>query len=101
MAVNMRNQAAQRTLKLDIVRAIACVGTLTSRGRGKQIFTRRGRIAARGLFSSFYTDRGSHYFFTPEAGGKVSKEVVTQVGRALAQLGIKHIAAYSPEARGR
>jgi hypothetical protein len=50
MAVNMRNQAAQRTLKLDIVRAIACVGTLTSRGRGKQIFTRRGRIAARGLF---------------------------------------------------
>jgi len=58
-------------------------------------------IAANGLFSSFYTDRGSHYFFTPEAGGKVSKEVVTQVGRALAQLGIKHIAAYSPEARGR
>lgn len=58
-------------------------------------------IAAKGLFSSFYTDRGSHYFFTPEAGGKVSKEVVTQVGRALAQLGIKHIAAYSPEARGR
>src|SRR5450432_2134411 len=58
-------------------------------------------IAANGLFSSFYTDRGSHYFFTPEAGGKVSKEVVTQVGRALAQLGIKHIAAYSPQARGR
>ena len=58
-------------------------------------------IAAKGLFSSFYTDRGSHYFFTPEAGGKVSKEVVTQVGRALAQLNIKHIAAYSPEARGR
>lgn len=58
-------------------------------------------IEAKGLFSSFYTDRGSHYFFTPEAGGKVSKEVVTQVGRALARLGIKHIAAYSPEARGR
>lgn len=58
-------------------------------------------IAAKGLFSSFYTDRGSHYFFTPEAGGKVSKDVVTQVGRALAQLGIKQIAAYSPEARGR
>ena len=58
-------------------------------------------IAAKGLFSSLYTDRGSHYFFTPEAGGKVSKEIVTQVGRALTQLGIKPIATYSPEARGR
>jgi hypothetical protein len=48
-----------------------------------------------------YTDRGSHYFFTPEAGGKVSKTQLTQVGRALKQLGIGHIAAYSPEARGR
>jgi hypothetical protein len=58
-------------------------------------------IAAKGLFASLYTDRGSHYFFTPEAGGKVSKDLPTQVGRALGQLGIKHIAAYSPEARGR
>jgi hypothetical protein len=48
-----------------------------------------------------YTDRGSHYFFTPAAGGKVSKTQLTQVGRALKQLGIGHIAAYSPEARGR
>jgi transposase len=54
-----------------------------------------------GLFCSLYTDRGSHYFETPEAGGKVSKDRLTQVGRALAQLGIEHIAAYSPEARGR
>ena len=58
-------------------------------------------VAAHGLFCSFYTDRGSHYFFTPEAGGKVSKTVLTQVGRALSQLGIEHIAAYSPQARGR
>jgi hypothetical protein len=58
-------------------------------------------IAANGLFCSLYTDRGSHYFHTPEAGGKVSTHVLTQVGRALAQLGIAHIAAYSPEARGR
>jgi len=58
-------------------------------------------VAAHGLFCSFYTDRGSHYFFTPEAGGKVSKTVLTQVGRALKQLGIEHIAAYSPQARGR
>lgn len=58
-------------------------------------------IAAKGLFCSFYTDRGSHYFLTPEAGGKVDRTQPTQVGRALAQLGIEHIAAYSPEARGR
>jgi transposase len=58
-------------------------------------------FAAHGLPCSVYTDRGSHYFFTPEAGGKVDKRAVTQVGRALAQLGIEHIAAYSPQARGR
>lgn len=54
-----------------------------------------------GMFCSLYTDRGSHYFHTPEAGGKVDKSKPTQVGRALKQLGIEHIAAYSPEARGR
>ena len=54
-----------------------------------------------GLFCELYTDRGSHYFHTPKAGEPVSKRVQTQVGRALAQLGIRHIAAYSPEARGR
>jgi transposase len=58
-------------------------------------------IAAKGLPCSLYSDRGSHYFHTPEAGGKVAKGVLTQVGRALAQLGIEHIPAYSPEARGR
>lgn len=58
-------------------------------------------ISQHGLFSSFYTDRGSHYFHTPKAGGKVAKDQPTQVGRALRQLGIEHIAAYSPEARGR
>ncbi len=58
-------------------------------------------ILGHGLFCSFYTDRGSHYFHTPKAGEPVSKTVVTQVGRALRQLGIRHIGAYSPEARGR
>jgi hypothetical protein len=58
-------------------------------------------IAAKGLFAMLYTDRASHYFHTPEAGGKVDKQQLTQVGRALAQLGIQHQAAYSPEARGR
>jgi transposase len=58
-------------------------------------------IASQGLFCSLYTDRASHYFHTPEAGGKVAQGGVSQVGRALAQLGIEHIPAYSPEARGR
>ena len=64
----------------------------------------------KGLFRALYRDRGSHSFHTPEAGGKVDKSNPTQVGRALAQPGpplprlrrrIEHIAAYSPEARGR
>jgi transposase len=54
-----------------------------------------------GLPLSLYTDRGSHYFHTAEAGGKVDRGQPTQVGRALAHLGIEHIAAYSPQARGR
>ena len=58
-------------------------------------------FTAQGLPSSLYTDRGSHYFTTPEAGGKVDRAHPTQVGRALAHLGVEHIAAYSPEARGR
>ena len=58
-------------------------------------------IARHGLFCSLYTDRGSHYFHTPKAGEAVSKTQLTQVGRALKQLGIEHIPAYSPEARGR
>lgn len=56
---------------------------------------------ARGLPSSLYTDRGSHYFHTPKAGEAVDKRRLTQVGRALHRLGVEHIPAYSPEARGR
>jgi transposase len=58
-------------------------------------------ILSHGLFSSLYTDRGSHYWHTPEAGGKVDKTQLTQFGRAMKQLGIEMIPAYSPEARGR
>jgi hypothetical protein len=58
-------------------------------------------VESRGLFSSLYTDRGSHYWHTPEAGGKVDKANLTQFGQAMKQLGIEMIAAYSPEARGR
>jgi transposase len=58
-------------------------------------------ILEHGLFCSLYVDRGSHYFYTPEVGGKVDKSRDTQFGRAMKQLGIELIAAYSPEARGR
>lgn len=58
-------------------------------------------FVAHGLPCSLYTDRGSHYFHTPKAGGPVDKVRLTQVGRALRQLGIEHIPAYSPQARGR
>jgi hypothetical protein len=58
-------------------------------------------IKANGLFCAFYSDRGSHYWTTPEVGGKVDREHPTQFGRAMKQLGVEMIAAYSPEARGR
>lgn len=61
----------------------------------------RDVMETKGLFSSLYTDRGSHYWLTEEAGGKVDKTRLTQVHRALQQLGITLIPAYSPEARGR
>jgi transposase len=58
-------------------------------------------FVAHGLPCSLYTDRASHYFYTDKAGEAVDKDRLTQVGRALARLGIEHIPAYSPEARGR
>lgn len=61
----------------------------------------RQTLDKRGLFSSFYSDRGSHYWSTPQAGGAVDKQRLTQFGRAMEQLGISMIAAYSPEARWR
>ncbi len=70
-------------------------------GTASPFRTLRQVFAERGLPGALYTDRGSHYFHTPEAGGKVDKDRRTQVGRALHQLGIEHIAAYSPEVRGR
>lgn len=58
-------------------------------------------IQTRGCFCALYSDRGSHFFYTPTAGGKVDKSRPTQVGRAMHELGIQTIAAYSAEARGR
>jgi transposase len=58
-------------------------------------------IEQKGLFCALYSDRGSHFFLTPKAGEPVDKHRLTQVGRALKELGIQMIPAYSPQARGR
>jgi hypothetical protein len=58
-------------------------------------------FVAHGLPCALYTDRASHYFYTDKAGEAVDKARLTQVGRALDRLGVEHIPAYSPEARGR
>jgi len=58
-------------------------------------------VQERGLFCSLYSDRASHFFLTAKAGEKVDRDRLTQVGRALKELGIEAIAAYSPQARGR
>lgn len=61
----------------------------------------RDCIAKHGIFTSLYSDRASHFFFTPKAGQPVKEDHFTQLGRALHELGITMIPAYSPEARGR
>ncbi len=58
-------------------------------------------IETRGLFCSLYSDRAGHFFVTPKRGEKVDRSRPTQVGRALQELGVRMIAAYSPQARGR
>jgi transposase len=58
-------------------------------------------IESQGLFCALYSDRGSHFFLTPKAGEPVDKHRLTQVGRALKELGVQMIPAYSPQARGR
>src|SRR4051812_31456991 len=58
-------------------------------------------IERKGVFCSLYSDRGSHFFYTPKAGEAVDKSRLTQFGRALKELGIQMMAAYSPQARGR
>jgi hypothetical protein len=58
-------------------------------------------IERKGVFCALYSDRGSHFWLTPKAGGKIDPHRVTQVGRALRELGVQMIPAYSPQARGR
>ena len=58
-------------------------------------------VECKGAFCALYSDRGSHFWLTPKAGGKVDPHRLTQVGRALRELGVQMIPAYSPQARGR
>jgi hypothetical protein len=58
-------------------------------------------IESKGTFCALYSDRGSHFWFTPKAGGKIDPQRLTQVGRALREVGVQMIPAYSPQARGR
>jgi len=58
-------------------------------------------VDQKGIFCSLYSDRASHFFLTKKAGEDVSKDNPTQIARALQELGIQPIPAYSPQARGR
>jgi hypothetical protein len=58
-------------------------------------------IERKGVFCALYSDRGSHFWLTPKVGGKVDPHRLTQVGRALREVGIRMIPAYSRQARGR
>jgi transposase len=69
-------------------------GTASTFRALKEVFGKHG------LPMSLYTDRGAHYFYSPEAGA-IDRKQPTQVGRALTQLGVEHIGAHSPQARGR
>ena len=85
----------------DATSAILSAVLVEEEGTTSSFIGLQQTIAAHGLFSSLYTDRGSHYFLTPKAGEPVDKDRLTQVGRALQQLGIAHIPSYAPEGRGR
>ena len=85
----------------DATGALYSIFLVEEEGTASTLWALREVVEKHGLFCALYTDRGSHYFHTPKAGEKVSRTQLTQVGRALAHLGIEHIAAYSPQARGR
>jgi hypothetical protein len=58
-------------------------------------------VEQKGVFCALYSDRGSHFWLTPKAGEAVDRHRLTQVGRAMRELGVRMIPAYSPQARGR
>jgi len=84
----------------DATSAIYSAFLIEEEGTASTFQALREVFGERGLPLSLYTDRGAHYFFTAQAGA-VDRKQPTQVGRALERLGVEHIAAYSPQARGR
>src|SRR3954463_14113201 len=85
----------------DATSAILSAVRVEEEGTASSFIGLKQTIAAHGLCSALYTDRGSPYFYTPKAGEPEDKSRVTQEGRALKQLGIEHIPSYCPEGRGR
>jgi len=85
----------------DATSAIYSAFFVDEEGTASTFRALREVFGAHGLPLSLYTDRGSHYFYTPVEGGPVDRAHLTQVGRALERLGVEHIGAYSPQARGR
>ena len=85
----------------DATRELYSAFFVEEEGTMRSVQGLREVIKTRGRFSSLYTDRGSHYWYTEEAGGTVDQTRLTPGHRALQQLGVTLIPAYSPEARGR
>ena len=86
------DDATNRLLYAQFWEAETTVAIMTAL---EEVFTTQG------LPMALYTDRAHWAFHTPKAKGPVDKRRLTQVGRALAELGVEHIPAYSPQARGR
>lgn len=90
--IEVLDDASSETYYAQLVEAES---TRTVMAALREVIERKGR------FCALYSDRASHFFETPKAGGPVDRRRLTQVGRALKELGIEMIPAYSPQARGR
>lgn len=90
--IQMVDDATSRVLYAQLWDGESCLAVMTAL---------RDVVKSYGIPLSLYTDRAGWAFETPKAGGKVDKSHLTQVGQALARLGIEHIPSYSPQARGR
>jgi hypothetical protein len=90
--IEVLDDAPSETYHAQLVEAES---TRTVMAALKEVIERKGR------FCALYSDRAGHFFQTPKAGGPMDRRRLTQVGRALKELGIEMIPAYSPQARGR
>jgi transposase len=92
--------SSPRTTLDDATGAIYSAFLVEEEGTASTFRALKEVFGTHGLPMSLYADRGAHYFYSPEAGA-IDRKQPTQVGRALTQLGVEHIGAYSPQARGR